>query len=115
MTVLRQSEKDLQSALVQRLALDLEGPVAILQFGKPGGHRQIAGALPPGCTDLLVAGRGLPRVWIELKVGSNQPTDDQLEFMAQMRYVGDEAQTCWSEDEVVALLRRVGYKFRSER
>lgn len=46
-------EKDFQARVVEWLALAVPS-ILVFQFGKPGGHREFAGGVPPGWPDLLL-------------------------------------------------------------
>lgn len=70
-----------------------------------GGHRFKAQAVKlklegvkPGVSDLFlpVPRYGYHGLWIEMKVGRNKETDEQLDFQSAMRVAGYAAVTCWS-------------------
>lgn len=70
------------------------------KFGKrfsPQAHRLLAEGLLPGVSDLFlpVPRWGFHGLWIEMKVGNNKPTPDQLAFMEAMNRYGYLATACW--------------------
>ena len=58
----------------------------------------------PGMSDLQYIGPGYI-AWLEVKVGDNQPTQEQLNFIAQMRALGHRAGVVRSVEEALDLIR----------
>jgi hypothetical protein len=65
-----------------------------------------AEGLTPGVSDLFlpVPKNGFCGLWIEMKVGDNKPTKDQLEFMADMNSRGYLAMAAWGSEYAVACI-----------
>lgn len=78
------SEKALQLCVVQHLSLL---GWLVLEYGKPGGHRRLAGALPPGHPDLCCIKDGRI-VWLELKTPQGKVTDRQELMHLEMTEAG---------------------------
>ena len=60
-----------------------------------------------GVSDIFIprASKGYHGLWIELKVGSNQPTENQIQFIEDMHKEGYQAMTCWGADSAIRVIR----------
>jgi len=107
------SEKQLQEGLILHLK-GVQG-LFILQFGKPGGHGALRGAVPVGLPDLLVIvpparmNWGWPRadprtqfpavhIYFEVKTSRGRPTKGQPEMQAELREQGVRVEVIQSDD-----------------
>jgi len=61
----------------------------------------------PGTSDLFFPrmSKGKSGLWIELKVGSNKPTELQIKFIENMKKEGYEGIVCWGADESIKFIK----------
>lgn len=113
----KSSEHEEQAALFQWAKLN-EGrwPALRFMFAIPNGGKRAtvtamrlkAEGVKAGVPDIFlpapVVGWGdiaYAGLWIELKAGSNKPTDTQREWLAGLRECGYAAAVCWGADEAI--------------
>ena len=72
----------------------------------PEAIRLKAEGLKPGIADLFlpVPMDGYCGLWLELKVGTNKPTDEQREFIADMNAQGYLAMATWGSKYTIACI-----------
>jgi hypothetical protein len=110
-----ESEADVQAAIVE--FLQWEG-WTVIEYAKPGGHKALGGALPPGHPDLHafkaaeVADYSF-HVWIEVKVPGKDATPKQHEYHEMLREAGETVFVSHGPEEVAEQLRSVRYEVRS--
>jgi hypothetical protein len=113
--MMKPTEHDEQAALVEACLL-LEGhhPELALLFAIPnGGERHIAVAarlkaegVKAGVPDLFlpVARGGCHGLWIEMKVGRNRLTANQLAWVERLRGQGYRVEVCYGYEAALAVL-----------
>lgn len=62
--------------------------------------------LRAGASDIFIprAAKGFHGLWIELKAGTNRPTENQLKFIEDMKKEGYEAMTCWGSESAIQII-----------
>ena len=99
--------------LQKRVATYLDFSEAIWFHSPNGGKRNLLEAVKlkkmgvkSGVPDCLILNQrhGFKGLAIELKVGKNQPTSNQMAFMEDLARLGYLCWVSWSLDEVVALI-----------
>ena len=114
---LRQSEKDFQAQVVD--LLHMEG-LLVYEFGKPGGHRALAGTVSPGWPDLLVIMEGTQQhphpvyLHIELKAKDGKRSPDQERVRRELWEKGCNVFVVKSLEEMANVLRCRGYKMKTQ-
>ena len=98
------TEQALQNEI--RLKLSKYGIVFRINVGgfysKDG--RYIPSSLPKGFSDLIFVNKG-KIAFIEVKVKSNRPTAEQINFIKQMRKIGCNAGVAYSVDEAFDIIK----------
>lgn len=75
-------------------------------FNTPDGRRVSAGP-PKGYPDLSGHRLGDGKaVYIEVKIGDGEPSDEQLAYLCRMAAGGAVAVICWSVEDALALVGR---------
>ena len=72
----------------------------ILLENKQGKRRAFRGGIK-GCADIIGIRSGGQFLAIEVKIGRNKPTADQIEFLERIREMGGEAFVAYSLDDVI--------------
>ena len=79
-----------------------------------GGKRHIGTAMKlkaegvkPGVPDILlpVSRHGFNALWIELKVGKNKPSPNQLYMMHRLTDEGAMCQVCWGAEQAILAIK----------
>lgn len=112
----RISEKALQEQICQYIALSAPG-VKVYQFGKPGGHAALRGALPVGWPDLLLLNRGTlsPEVlFVEVKAPGGKLSEGQERMRRELLDAGAHAYVCYSVEQMGDILRQHGVSLRCQ-
>ena len=110
----KHSEKQLQRSIVEILELH---DWYVCEYGKPGGHAALRGAVPEGHSDLLVLKRlpTGPVAWfIEVKVPGKKPTPEQWAFMDRMIQAGAKANVITCIEDLLVVLRSWGQEVKVE-
>lgn len=87
-------EHTLQVAILKWVRACLDAPHQFLAFDRSRKQsltqhmREKARGLRAGTADTLLCISGMPPIWCELKAPTNKPTDDQLQFGADMSALG---------------------------
>ncbi len=116
---LKMSENDLQVQVAQALHYALPPDAWFTSIdhatkSEAEWQKKARRGVKAGVPDLVVLCRG-KCVWIELKVGSNRPSDMQKLVAGQILCAGHEWFVCWSLDEVVDALVGAGIPLRRMR
>ena len=95
--------------------LDRWDGVLAYMFSIPNGgqrHVAVAGKLKaegvkPGVPDVFlpVSSGSYHGLFIEMKVGKNRPTDNQVRWIKRLRKLGHRAVVCYSADEAIEIVK----------
>lgn len=109
------SEHEEQAALFQWARLqEVRWPCLRYMFAIPnGGQRATSTAMrlkaegvKPGVPDIFLPSRrgGWAGLWLEMKVGSNKPTELQREYLTALAQAGYKTAVCYGADEAIAAI-----------
>lgn len=108
---LRESENDLQIAVLGALRYTLRAPEMVFHIPNGGARDARTGAtmkrlgVRAGAPDLAILLMGGITLWVELKVSKGKSSQAQLDFGAWALNAGHTYRVCRSVDEVLALVR----------
>ena len=81
-----------------------EGDLELLRHASEGYRKLKAEGMKSGVPDLFlpVARQGFYGLFVELKHGSNQPSETQIAWQDRLAAEGYLALTCWGSDDAIA-------------